>query len=141
MGMAALLASPGFGGKTGNGMMFERFGSAIAGLAGAAGVAALAAGAHGGAATGLFSAGILLLANAAAALVLAVPGLPMRAGVRRAALVLLLGGAWLFAADMAARAFLDGRLFPMAAPAGGTIAIAGWSFVALAALIGPRRPV
>jgi uncharacterized membrane protein YgdD (TMEM256/DUF423 family) len=44
-------------------------------------------------------------------------------------------GAALFAADVAARAYLGHRLFPMAAPAGGIVMIAGWLLVALAALL------
>ncbi len=40
----------------------------------------------------------------------------------------------LFAGDVAARAFIGARLFPMAAPAGGMILIASWLGVALAAL-------
>ena len=46
----------------------------------------------------------------------------------------VLGGA-LFAGDVAARAYIGSRLFPMAAPAGGTILIASWLALALAALM------
>jgi uncharacterized membrane protein YgdD (TMEM256/DUF423 family) len=42
-------------------------------------------------------------------------------------------GALLFAGDLAARHFLDTRLFPMAAPAGGMAMIAGWLLVAISA--------
>jgi uncharacterized membrane protein YgdD (TMEM256/DUF423 family) len=46
----------------------------------------------------------------------------------------IIGGA-LFAADVAARAYLGARLFPMAAPTGGVILIASWLVLALAALM------
>jgi uncharacterized membrane protein YgdD (TMEM256/DUF423 family) len=45
----------------------------------------------------------------------------------------IIGGA-LFAGDVTARAWLGTRLFPMAAPTGGVILIAGWLVLALAAL-------
>ena len=45
-------------------------------------------------------------------------------------------GAALFAGDVSARAFIGHRLFPMAAPTGGTILIAAWLALAIAALVG-----
>lgn len=54
-------------------------------------------------------------------------------------------GAWivvlglvLFCGDLIARTFLGGRLFPMAAPAGGMLLIGGWLLVALSALVSRR---
>jgi uncharacterized membrane protein YgdD (TMEM256/DUF423 family) len=47
-------------------------------------------------------------------------------------------GAGLFAADVAARAYLGGQLFPFAAPAGGTILILAWLFLIAAALAALR---
>ncbi|HZS64129.1 MAG TPA: hypothetical protein VFA53_06495 [Xanthobacteraceae bacterium] len=41
----------------------------------------------------------------------------------------------MFSADVALRAFVGHRLFPMAAPAGGIILLAGWLIVAAAALV------
>lgn len=41
-------------------------------------------------------------------------------------------GAALFAADLAARAFAGGRLFPFAAPIGGLATIAAWLALAAA---------
>ncbi len=38
--------------------------------------------------------------------------------------------------DLSARALAGTRLFPMAAPLGGTLLIFGWALVTLAALIG-----
>ena len=47
-------------------------------------------------------------------------------------------GACLFSADLASRAFLDDRLFPMAAPTGGSLMILSW--LALAGLCAFARP-
>jgi uncharacterized membrane protein YgdD (TMEM256/DUF423 family) len=44
----------------------------------------------------------------------------------------------LFAADVAARAYLGNRLFPFAAPAGGMIMIAGWLVLTVSALAALR---
>jgi uncharacterized membrane protein YgdD (TMEM256/DUF423 family) len=46
----------------------------------------------------------------------------------------VIGGA-LFAGDVSMRAFAGHRLFPMAAPAGGTILIIAWLVLALAAIV------
>ena len=54
----------------------------------------------------------------------------------------LLGlGALLFCSDLAARHFLSTGLFPMSAPLGGVLMIAGWATVAAWALttLGHRR--
>jgi uncharacterized membrane protein YgdD (TMEM256/DUF423 family) len=56
---------------------------------------------------------------------------------REGAWVLVIGLA-LFCADIAARAFLGDRLFPMAAPAGGLLLIGGWLLVAVSALVSRR---
>jgi uncharacterized membrane protein YgdD (TMEM256/DUF423 family) len=113
---------------------------AIAGLMGAAGVVLAAGGAHGKPGSGLDSAGYLLLIHAVA--VLAATAL-MREPLlyRPLALASLWGfaaGAALFAADVAARAYLGGRLFPFAAPAGGLIMIASWLVLAASALLALR---
>jgi uncharacterized membrane protein YgdD (TMEM256/DUF423 family) len=55
-----------------------------------------------------------------------------------AALWGLILGATLFAADVAARAYLGTRIFPFAAPLGGLIMIASWLVLAVAALIALR---
>jgi uncharacterized membrane protein YgdD (TMEM256/DUF423 family) len=98
-----------------------------AGLAGAAGVALAAAGAHGNAFSALTPAAQFLLMHAAAAL--AIVAVAMRvthpAGFLIAALILLVG-VTLFSGDVAARTFWGNRLFPMAAPTGGTTMIVGW---------------
>ena len=112
----------------------------VAGLMGAAGVVLAAASAHVAPAAGLGSAAQMLLVHA-----LAVIGAtavldgghlwrPL-AGIARAGWIV---GALLFAGDIALRAFTSHRLFPMAAPAGGTILIASWLAFAAAAAAGRR---
>jgi uncharacterized membrane protein YgdD (TMEM256/DUF423 family) len=102
-----------------------------AGLAGAAGVALAAAGAHDNALSALTPAAQFLIMHAAAAL--AVVAMATRAahpgGFLLAALVLLVGVS-LFSGDSAARTFWGHRLFPMAAPIGGSAMILGWLVVA-----------
>jgi uncharacterized membrane protein YgdD (TMEM256/DUF423 family) len=113
---------------------------ALAGLMGAAGIVLAAAGAHGKPASGLDSAGYLLLIHAMAAIAAV---LALRAGLlnRPLGAVVPWGfiiGASLFAADVAARAWLGGRLFPFAAPAGGTVLILAWLVLAVAAIVASR---
>jgi len=110
----------------------------LAGLMGAAGVVLAAASAHGTPGAGLDSAGYLLLFHAAAVLGgvgLVHQGLTSRTIGLIALSGFVLGGA-LFAGDVAARAYLGHRLFPMAAPTGGMILIASWLILAVAALAG-----
>jgi uncharacterized membrane protein YgdD (TMEM256/DUF423 family) len=54
------------------------------------------------------------------------------------AAVLALGAA-LFSGDLAARAFLGGRLFPFAAPLGGSLMIFGWVALALICAVAALR--
>lgn len=112
----------------------------VAGLMGACGVGLAAAAAHGGASPGLTSAAFLLLVHAAA-LLAAVPLAALRLLQRPLALAAMaafaVGGA-LFAADMAMRAFAGQRLLPMAAPTGGTLLLAGWLLLAVAAALAGR---
>ena len=115
---------------------------ALAGLMGAFGVVLTAASAHGKPGAGLDSAGYLLLLHAAAVIAAAVAA---RSGLvlRPLATIALFGfvlGAGLFAADVAARAYLGHRLFPMAAPTGGTILIVSWIVLSAAALAALRAP-
>ena len=44
----------------------------------------------------------------------------------------------LFAGDLALRAYAGHRLFPMAAPTGGIVMMAGWVLLALAAFLSLR---
>ena len=113
---------------------------ALAGLMGALGVVLAAAGAHGKPGAGVDSAGYLLLLHAAAIVAVAVA---LRSGLllRPLGILTLWGfvvGAGLFAADVAARAYLGHRLFPMAAPTGGVILIISWLVMVAAALLASR---
>jgi uncharacterized membrane protein YgdD (TMEM256/DUF423 family) len=113
----------------------------IAALFGALGIGALAAGSH-VAGPQMTLAGQLLLFHA--------PALIAGTAARKAGLLhdrtaliglaLLAAGISLFAADMAMRGLHGVRLFPLAAPAGGMIAIGGWLELGLAALLAPRKP-
>lgn len=113
----------------------------FAGLIGAAGVILAAASAHLATGTELQAAANLLLFHAAALLggtALLRQGVlwPPPAVIALAGWIL---GAGLFAADMTLRAFAGHRLFPMAAPAGGTILIIAWVAFAFAGLLGVRK--
>ncbi|RWB53518.1 DUF423 domain-containing protein [Mesorhizobium sp.] len=104
------------------------------GLVGAAGVALSAAAAHrGGAFTGTAASFLLMHAPAFVAIGLA----GGNRSLRIAGLVLLVG-LLLFSGDLLARDFLGSRLFPMSAPVGGTLLIAGWLAIAVSALLRPR---
>jgi uncharacterized membrane protein YgdD (TMEM256/DUF423 family) len=113
----------------------------LAGLMGAGGVMLAAASAHAVPNAGLDSAGHILLFHAAAVLGGAAA---LHAGLlwRPLALIALFGfvlGAMLFAGDIALRAFAGHRLFPMAAPAGGSILIASWLVLAGTGIAGLLR--
>ena len=110
----------------------ERIFILCGGLAGAAGVALSAAAAHaGGAFTGTAASFLLMHAPAFLAIGL-LGGNPV---LRIGGLILLIGVV-LFCGDLLARDFLGTRLFPFAAPAGGTLLIVGWLVVAASALTG-----
>ncbi len=103
----------------------------IAALMGATGVALWAASSHGGA-PNLQIAAQMLLIHAAA-----IPGVTacrkqglIHDGLASLAVSALILGVILFAADLWTRARLGERLFPMAAPLGGVLTIAGWTGVA-----------
>jgi uncharacterized membrane protein YgdD (TMEM256/DUF423 family) len=108
----------------------------LAGLMGACGVGLAAAAAHGTSAAGLDSAANLLLFHAVAILgaaSLAQQGQLWRPLALAAMLCFVVGGA-LFSGDIAMRAFTGHRLFPMAAPSGGTLLLIGWLILTAAAL-------
>ena len=109
--------------------------SVYAGLAGAAGVALAAAGAHGNDLSTLTPPAYFLIMQAAAAL--AIVAVAMRAahpgGFLLAALVLLIG-VTLFSGDIATRTLWGTRLFPMAAPIGGSTMILGWLVLSAAGI-------
>ncbi len=99
------------------------------GLLGAAGVALSAAAAHAGGGN-IATAANFLLFHAPAFLALGLFGSFGR--VLKAGGWIILFGLLLFCGDLLARHYLGNRLFPMAAPTGGTLMIAGWLVVALA---------
>jgi uncharacterized membrane protein YgdD (TMEM256/DUF423 family) len=113
----------------------------LACLMGVCGVMLAAAAAHGMPGAGLDSAAYLLLFHAVAVL-----GAVSLAGQdllwRPLGLVAMAGfvaGGGLFAGDVAMRAFAGHRLFPMAAPIGGTLLILGWLVLAAAAIVAMAR--
>jgi len=48
-------------------------------------------------------------------------------------------GTLLFSGDLTARAFAGGRLFPMAAPSGGSLMILSWIALAIVYAVGAMR--
>lgn len=112
----------------------------LAGLMGAAGIVLTAASAHGTPGSGLDSAGYLLVIHAVGVIggiALLQQGLLSRP-IGTVAIGGFVLGAALFAGDVAARAYLGHRLFPMAAPTGGMILIVSWLVVAVAAALASR---
>lgn len=104
------------------------------GLCGAAGVALSAAAAHlGGAFVGTAASFLLMHAPVFLAVGLAGANRILRIG----SLVLLVGLV-LFCGDLLARDFVGSRLFPMSAPIGGSLLIAGWLAIAASALVRQR---
>lgn len=113
----------------------QRFLVLAAGLAGAAGVALLAAASHAGG-TNLHTAASFMLAHAPVLLAL---GLAGRGLMPRLGGVLMAAGVTLFCGDLVLRELAGTRLFPMAAPMGGTATIFGWLAIAASALARPAK--
>jgi uncharacterized membrane protein YgdD (TMEM256/DUF423 family) len=109
----------------------------LACLMGACGVALAAAAAHAAPGAGLDSAAYLLLFHAVA--MLAAAALTGQDSLWRplgvAAMAGFVVGGALFAGDVSMRAFAGHRLFPMAAPTGGTLLIVSWLILAAAAIV------
>lgn len=106
----------------------------IAALQGAAGAALAAAAAHASANPLLATASQFLMLHAAAGVGVAAllqAGPPLARWLALAGLAMQ-AGVTLFSADLAARVYLGGRLFPFAAPIGGSTTILSW--LALAGL-------
>ncbi|MEN3208736.1 DUF423 domain-containing protein [Methylorubrum populi] len=119
----------------------DRILAAVAAIAGGLGVAASAAAAHTSGGETLKTAAQFLLFHAPAVLALtgfSAAGLVRGALARLAAVALLLGLA-LFSGDLALRALAGTPLFPMAAPSGGVVLMAGWLLAAITALVPARR--
>ena len=107
----------------------DRFLVLAGGLCGAAGVAFSAAAAHsGGGNIGTAASFLLMHAPAFLAIGLIGGGKVLRVGSWA-----LLLGLLVFAGDLLMRDYAGTRLFPMAAPAGGLLLIAGWLIVAASA--------
>ena len=112
----------------------------LAAIMGADGVMLAAASAHQADASRLASASSMLLFHATAVLstaALAERGI-IRAGIGVAAAFGFVLAAGLFAGDLTLRQYAGHSLFPMAAPTGGTLLIASWLLLAVAAAW-PRR--
>lgn len=112
----------------------------LAGLMGAAGVALAAASAHGTDASRLASASAMLLFHATAMLAtvaLLARGL-LHGGIGLLAAFGFVIGAALFAGDLTLRQYAGHALFPYAAPTGGTVMIASWLAVSVAAVVANR---
>lgn len=119
--------------------------TALAACAGAAGVVEAAVAAHGHGQPLLFTSAHFLIIDAAASIALNAFSLNAPTGRRwfLAAAFILLGGGILFCADLSVRALAGHRLFPFAAPMGGTLMIVGWIVAAVSALcclVGWRQP-
>ncbi|MBI5321377.1 DUF423 domain-containing protein [Bradyrhizobium sp.] len=112
----------------------------LAGIMGADGVILAAASAHQAEASRLAAASSMLLFHACA--VLAAVALAERALIHARIGLAAAGGfvvaAALFAGDLTLRQFAGHGLFPLAAPTGGTLLIASWLALAVAAAW-PRR--
>ncbi len=110
---------------------------AVAALAGAAGVMEAAAAAHAVADPRLATSANLLMLDAAASIAIGAFG----RGAGRAtcwflaAATTLLAGGVLFSTDISLRVFTAQRLFPFAAPIGGTLMILGWLLAAATAAV------
>ena len=113
----------------------------LAGLMGAGGVGLAAAAAHATPVSGLDSAAYLMLFHAVA--VLGAGSLARQELLwppfGLAAMACFVAGGVLFAGDISMRAFASQRLFPMAAPTGGTLLILGWLILTAAAAVAMGR--
>jgi uncharacterized membrane protein YgdD (TMEM256/DUF423 family) len=100
----------------------------LAGVMGAGGMVLAAAAAHVAPGAGVDSAAYMLLLHAVA--IIGGAALVQQGALWRPLALLVLAawgiGAVLFSSDIAMRAFAGHRLFPFAAPTGGTILIAAW---------------
>jgi uncharacterized membrane protein YgdD (TMEM256/DUF423 family) len=113
---------------------------ACAGLMGAGGVILAAAAAHTGDASLLLPASTMLLFHACA--LLGTVALAERGVIHsRIGLIAAVGfvvAATLFSGDLAMRQLTGDRLFPFAAPTGGTLLIASWLVLSVGALCSRR---
>ncbi|NGP17692.1 DUF423 domain-containing protein [Devosia chinhatensis] len=107
-----------------------------AGLFGLAGVAMAAAASHGADPRLLASASAMCLAHAPALIAIYAAWPILRTAT--AAAVLLVIGTAMFAGDLLTRQFAGHGLFPMSAPIGGFLMMAGWLAIALGTFLKHR---
>ncbi len=112
--------------------------SAVAALMGAAGVALAAAAVHQNGGDLARTAALFLIMHAAACLAVAAQARHLASRALGVAGFVLAAGTALFAADLASSAFLGGRLFPMAAPIGGSTMLIAWLALAIVFVNGSR---
>jgi uncharacterized membrane protein YgdD (TMEM256/DUF423 family) len=112
----------------------------LAGILGAAGVALAAVAAHRVADPSLTTAALFLIMHGAAVVALSAlaGGSPWPAAFLGAASLMLLA-VTLFSGDVTARVLLGDRLFPMAAPLGGSLLILSWALAGLTGIVGAIR--
>jgi uncharacterized membrane protein YgdD (TMEM256/DUF423 family) len=113
----------------------------VAALMGAAGVALAAAGVHASGGDFARTGALFLLLHAAAALAIAAHA-RLATGPPRALVTIgfvMEAGAALFSAELAARAFTGDRIFPFAAPIGGSSMMLSWVALAVAFAAAGRR--
>jgi len=115
----------------------------VAALMGAAGVALAAAGVHENGGELAERAALFLLLHAAAAL-----GIAAHARIATASALALVivgfvmeAGAILFSAELAMHVFTGERIFPFAAPLGGTTMMLSWVALAIVFAVASRRAV
>ena len=113
----------------------------IAALMGAAGVALAAAGVHESGGELAERGALFLLLHAAAAVAIAAHARVAIASARALVVVgfVMEAGAALFSAELAMRAFTGERIFPFAAPIGGTTMMLSWVALALVFAAASRR--
>ncbi len=114
---------------------------ALAALAGAAGIAEAAYAAHESSEPLLQTSSHFLLLHAAAVIAIAAFACSFQYKSRSmlVAAALLLLGTIFFCSDLSVRALTGSRLFPMAAPLGGSLLIIGWLATAITALLSLRK--
>lgn len=112
----------------------------LAGLLGAAGVVLAATAAHRVADPSLTTAALFLIMHAAVVIGLSAlaGGSPLPTGFLVSGSLMIVAVA-LFSGDVASRVLLDDRLFPMAAPLGGSLLILAWLAVAFTGIAAALR--
>jgi uncharacterized membrane protein YgdD (TMEM256/DUF423 family) len=115
--------------------------ASVAALLGAAGVALAAAGVHESGGELAERGALFLLLHAAAALAIAAHARIAIASARALVVVgfVMEAGAALFSAELAMRAFTGERIFPFAAPIGGTTMMLSWVALAVVFATVSRR--